>query len=53
MSQTFLKKIVYVQISSFMEPRLSEYLTGFRAKHTQHALKRIEAWRAMLNKQRQ
>ena len=35
-----------------MEPKLSKYLTVFRAKHNpQHALlKMIETWRAMLNK---
>ena len=35
-----------------MEPKLSKYLPGFRAKHNiQHALlKMIETWRAMLNK---
>ena len=43
--------MIYAQISSFMEPKLSKYLAGFRAKHnTQHALlKMIETWRAMLN----
>ena len=46
------EKMIYAQISSFMEPKLSKYLAGFRAKHnTQHALlKMIETWRAMLNK---
>ena len=44
--------MIYAQISSLMEPKLSKYLAGFRAKHnTQHALlKVIETWRAMLNK---
>ena len=46
------EKMIYAQISSFMEPKLSKYLAGFRAKHnTQHALpKMIEIWRAMLSK---
>ena len=44
--------MIYAQINSFMEPKLSKFLAGFRAKHnTQHALlKMIETWRAMLNK---
>ena len=33
------EKLIYSQINSFMEPKLSKYLAGFRAKHnTQHAL---------------
>ena len=46
------EKLIYAQINSFMEPKLSKYLAGFRAKHiTQHALlKMIETWRAMSNK---
>ena len=46
------EKMIYAQINSFMEPKLSKFLAGFRAKHnTQHALlKMIETWRAMLNK---
>ena len=46
------EKLIYAQINPFMEPKLSKYLAGFRAKHnTQHALlKMIETWRAMLNK---
>ena len=45
------EKMIYTQINSFMEPKLSEFVAGFRAKHnTQHALlKMIETWRAMLN----
>ena len=31
------EKIIYAQINSFMEPKLSKYLTRFREKHnTQH-----------------
>ena len=46
------EKMIYAQISSFMEPKLSKYLAGLRAKHnTHHALlKMVETWRAMLNK---
>ena len=46
------EKMIYTQINSFMEPKLSKYLAGFRAKrNTQHALlKMIKTWRAMLNK---
>ena len=46
------EKMIYAQINSFMEPKLSKFLAGFRAKrNTQHALlKMIETWRAILNK---
>ena len=47
------EKMIYVQISLFVEPKLSKYLAGFRAKdNTQHALlKTIGTWRViMLNK---
>ena len=51
----FLKifeKIIYSQINSYMEPKLSKYLAGFCQNHkTQHTLLRmIESWRALLNK---
>ena len=44
--------MTYARIISFMEPKLSKHLAGFRAKHNiQHALlKMIETWCAMLNK---
>ena len=44
--------MIYTQINSLMETKLSKYLAGFRAKYiTQHAhLKMIETWRGMLNK---
>ena len=33
------EKMIYAQISSFMEPKLSKYLAGFHVKHnTQNAL---------------
>ena len=33
------EKMIYVHINSFMEPKLSKYIAGFRARHnTQHAL---------------
>ena len=43
--------MIYAQIGSFREPKLSKYQAGFCAKHnTQHALlKTVETWRAMLN----
>ena len=46
------EKMIYAQISSFMEPKLSKHLAGFRGKHnTQHAfLKMIGTWLAMKNK---
>ena len=46
------EKLIYVQIDSLIEPKLSKYLAGFRAKrNTQHALlKMIETWSAMVNK---
>ena len=46
------EKMIYVHINSFMEPKLSKYIAGFRARHnTQHALlKMLETWYAMLNK---
>ena len=51
----FLKifeKIIYSQINSYMEPKLSKYLAGLCQNHkTQHTLLRmIESWRALLNK---
>ena len=45
------QKLIYAQINSFMGPKLSKYEAGFRSKYnTQHALKTIENWRAVLNK---
>ena len=46
------EKLIYNQINSFMEPKLSKYLAGFRKNHnTQHALlKMIQTCRSMLNK---
>ena len=46
------QKMIYAQINSLIEPKLSIYLACFRAKYiTQHGhLKMIETWRAMLNK---
>ena len=33
------EKMIYAQINSFVEPKLSKFLAGFCAKHnTQHAL---------------
>ena len=46
------KKLIYTQINSFMEPKFSKYLAGFRKNHnTQHTfLKVIETWRSMRSK---
>ena len=46
------EKLIYSQVNSYMEPKLSKYLVGFRRNHnTQHALLRmIESWRALQNK---
>ena len=46
------EKLVYNQVNSYMEPKLSKYLREFRRNHnTQHALLRmIKSWRALLNK---
>ena len=43
------QKLIYTQINSIMEPKLSKYLAVFRKNHnTQHALlKMIETWRCM------
>ena len=51
----FLKifeKLIYSQINSYMEPKLSKYLAGFCQNYeTQHTLLRmIESWKALLNK---
>ena len=45
--------MIYPEISSFMEPKLSKYVTGFHSKHnTQHALLiMIEGSRATLKKE--
>ena len=47
-----LEKLIYVQIDSFMELKLSNCVAGFHAKYnTQHVLlKLIETWRATLSK---
>ena len=44
--------LIYSQVNSCMESKLSKYLAGFRRNHnTQHALTRmIESWRALQNK---
>ena len=44
--------MIYAQINSFMESKLSKYLADFQAIHnSQHVLlKMTETWRAMLNK---
>ena len=46
------EKLIYSQVNSHMEPKLSKYVVGFRRNHnTQHALLRmIETWRALQNK---
>ena len=47
-----LERLMYDQIDSYMENKLSKLLTGFRKNHsTQHALLRtIETWKTHLNK---
>ena len=46
------EKIVYEQINSYMEPRFSHLLCGFRKNHnTQHSLlKMLEKWKLFLDK---
>ena len=46
------EKLIYSQVNSYMEPKLSKYVAGFRRNHnTQHALLRmIESWQALQNK---
>ena len=46
------KYLIYTQINSFTEPKLSKYLAGVGKNHNiQHALlKTTETWRSMLNK---
>ena len=48
----FEKLIKSSQVNSYMEPKLSRYLAGFRRNHnTQHALLRIiKSFQALLNK---
>ena len=43
------EKLIYSQVNSYMEAKLSKYLAGFRRNHNaQHALLRmIESWRAL------
>ena len=45
------EKLIYWQLSNYMENKFSIYLTGFRKNHvTQHALlKMIETWKTKLN----
>ena len=52
----FLKifeKLIYNQVNSYMESKLSKYLVGFYWNHnTQHSLLRmIESWRTLQNKE--
>ena len=46
------EKLIYSQVNSYMEPKLSKYLAGFCGNHnTQHVLLRmIELWWALQNK---
>ena len=46
------EELIYSQVNSYKEPKLSKYLAGFCRNHnTQHALLRmIESWRALQNK---
>ena len=46
------QKLIYSQVNSYMEPKLSKYLTRFCRNHnTQHTLLRmIESWWALKNK---
>ena len=46
------ERIMYTQIESFMEDKLSKLLTGFRKNHsTQHCLiNMLEKWKNTLNK---
>ena len=46
------EKIVYEQINSYMEPRFSYFLCGFRKnRNTQHSLlKMLEKWKLVLDK---
>ena len=41
------EKLIYSQVNSYIEPKLSKYLAGFRGNHnTQHALLRMTvSWR--------
>ena len=45
------EKLIYNQVNSYMEPKLSKYLAGFRRNHNaQNALLRmIKSWRALQN----
>ena len=47
-----IEKIVYEHINSYMEPRFSHLLCGFRKNHnTQHSLlKMLEKWKLVLDK---
>ena len=46
------EKLIYTQINSFMQPKLSKHLAGFRKNHnTQHVLLKMnKTWRSTLNK---
>ena len=46
------EKLIYSQVNSYIEPKLSKYLVGFCSNHNNpHALLRmIESWRALQNK---
>ena len=47
-----IERVMYIQIESFMEDKLSELLTGFRKNHgTQHSLvNMLEKWKNTLDK---
>ena len=44
--------MIYAQVNSFMEPKLSKYLAGFHKNYnTQYSLLKMnETWRSMLKK---
>ena len=46
------EKLIYSQVNSYIEPKLSKYLVGFCSNHNNpYALLRmIESWRALQNK---
>ena len=46
------QKMIYAQVNSFMEPKLSKYLAGFHKNYnTQYSLLKMnETWRSMLKK---
>ena len=46
------ERVIYKQINSYMEDKLSKYITGFQKAHrTQHSLiTMLEKWKSVLNK---